>query len=67
MLRSPDSCIAVASAIVTARSGIRRAEPTASMVAAFTACSGSSEKSFPPAVAVQCGASGPAVMKWAIR
>lgn len=40
MLRSPDSWSAVASAIVTARSGIPREVPTAEMVAAFSACSG---------------------------
>ena len=40
MLRSADSWSAVARAIVTARSGIPRAVPTAAIVAAFTACSG---------------------------
>ncbi len=40
MLRSPDSWSAVASAMVTARSGSPRAVPTAVIVAAFTACSG---------------------------
>jgi len=40
MLRSPDSCSEVASAIVTARSDIPRPVPTAAIVAAFTACSG---------------------------
>ncbi len=39
-LRSVDSWSAVASAIVTARSGRFRAVPTAVIVAAFTACSG---------------------------
>lgn len=39
MLRSPDSCSAVASAIVTARSGMPRVVPTAEIVAAFAACS----------------------------
>ena len=42
MLRSPDSCIAVASAIVTARSGSPREDATAAIVAAFAACSGDS-------------------------
>ena len=40
MLRSADSCSAVASAMVTARSGMPRAVPTAEIVAAFAACSG---------------------------
>ncbi|CAM5522999.1 hypothetical protein SMICM304S_04868 [Streptomyces microflavus] len=37
MLRSVDSWIAVAIAIVTARSGIPRVVPTAEIVAAFAA------------------------------
>ncbi len=40
MLRRLDSWSAVASAMVTARSGRPRAVPTAVIVAAFTACSG---------------------------
>ena len=40
MLRSPDSWSAVASAMVTARSGMPRPVPTAAIVAALTACSG---------------------------
>lgn len=39
-LRSADSCIAVASAMVTARSGSPLEIPTAAIVAALEACSG---------------------------
>ncbi len=63
MLRSPDSCIAVASAMVTARSGSPRADATAAIVAAFAACSGVSSYGVPSpsACTVQCGAPGPPV------
>ena len=49
MLRSPDSCRAVASAMVTARSGSPREVPTAAIVAAFAACSGVNSYVAPPA------------------
>ena len=48
MLRSPDSWSAVASAMVTARSGSPREVPTAEIVAAFAACSGVNSYGAPP-------------------
>src|SRR5688500_14511850 len=39
MLRSPDSCCAVARAMTTARSGRPRSQATPAMIAAFPACS----------------------------
>ncbi len=55
--------MAVASAIVTARCGSPRAEPTAEMVAAFAACSGEISYGCPPSAArtEQRGAPGPPV------
>ncbi|CAM5659421.1 hypothetical protein SGLAM104S_00652 [Streptomyces glaucescens] len=64
MLRSADSCSAVASAIVTARSGSPRAVPTAVIVAAFTACSGENSYVAPspsPETTLQPGPPAPPV------
>ncbi len=69
-LCSPDSCNAVASAMVTARSGRPRAVPTAEIVAAFSVCSGVNSYDFPlpcPATTRQRGAPPPPARYCTVR